>query len=96
MKKTWEFTRTSSMIFRYLELFFYIFISQTDTWTYMAMLYSMYTNAGLITLFYPMAVFGYALLNEVRPNYKFWRVVMTASLTILIIKFLCSIQIVRH
>jgi hypothetical protein len=33
------------------------------------MIYSMYTNAVLITMFYPLAVFGYALLDEVRPKY---------------------------
>ena len=56
------------------------------------MVYSMYTNAGLVTLFYPIAVFGYALLDEVRPSYKFWNVVMTYSLVLLCFKFMCSIE----
>lgn len=59
------------------------------------MIFSMYTNAGLITVFYPLAVFGYALLNEVRPNHKFWKVIMIFSICVLIIKFICSIQAVR-
>jgi hypothetical protein len=96
MKKTWEFTRNYSMVFRYIECFFYILVSCTDTWTYMAMIYSMYTNAGLITFFYPLTVFGYALLNETRPNHKFWRMVMTYSICLLIIKFTCSIQIIQE
>jgi len=83
------------MIFRYIEVFFYIFISQTDNWTYFAMIYSMYTNAGLITIFYPFAVFGYALLNEVRPDQTFWRKVMAYSLMLLIVKFVCSIDSIR-
>ena len=96
MKKTWEFTRNYSMLFRYVETLFYIIISCTDSLTYLAMIYSMFTNAGLITMFYPMAVFGYALLNEVRPSYKFWRVVLTYSLVVLIVKFVCSIELIRH
>jgi hypothetical protein len=93
MKKTWEFTRNTSMFFRYIECLFYIIISCTDTLTYCAMIFSMYTNAGLITLFYPIAVFGYALLDEVRPTYKFWNIVMSYSIFILIFKFLCSIDL---
>lgn len=95
MKKTWEYTRFSSMIFRYIETLFYIIISCTENLTYLSMIYSMYTNAGLITMFYPMVLFGYALLNEVRPNYKFWRMVLTYSIIILTVKFICSLQAIR-
>jgi hypothetical protein len=95
MKKTWEFTRFYSMFFRYLETLFYIIISQTGTFTYFAMIYSMYTNAGLITWFYPMSIFGYALLNEVRPSYQYWRVILTYSIIILTIKFICSLDGIR-
>jgi len=52
----------------------------------------MYTNGGLVTFFYPVAVFGYALMYEVRPSYKFWNVVMIYSICILLFKFLCSIE----
>jgi len=94
MKKTWEFTRNSSMFFRYIECFFYIIISCTDTLTYFAMIFSMYTNAGLVTIFYPIVIFGFALLNEIRPSYKFWNMVMTYSIFLLIFKFIFSIDIV--
>jgi len=91
MKKTWEYTRTYSMFWRYIETLFYILISNTENFTYFAMLLSMYTNAGLITFFYPMSLFGYALLNEVRPSYKYWRIILTYSIIILTIKFSCSL-----
>jgi hypothetical protein len=32
------------------------------------MIMSMYQNAGLISLFYPIAVFGFAALEEKRPK----------------------------
>ncbi len=36
------------------------------------MIISMYFNAGLISLIYPISVFGYALVEETRPNKNFW------------------------
>lgn len=96
MKKTWEFTRTSSMLFRYIECLFYIIISCTDSLTYAAMIFSMYTNAGLITMFYPLAVFGYALLDEVRPKYQFWNTVMAYSMFVLVFKFIFSVEFFRE
>ena len=36
------------------------------------MIFSMYMNAGFISLPYPFAVFGWALLEERRPGKKFW------------------------
>jgi hypothetical protein len=32
----------------------------------------MYKNAGIISIPYPIAVFGYALLEETRPRKEFW------------------------
>ena len=96
MKKTWDYTRFYSMIFRYIETLFYIIISNTGALIYTAMMYSMYQNAGIITIFYPASLFGYALLNEVRPNYKYWRLILTYSICLLTIKFICSLYVVRH
>jgi hypothetical protein len=64
MKLTWEFTRPWSMVYHYIETFFYIIISQSSNITYFAMIMSMYQNAGIISIFYPIAVFGYAMLEE--------------------------------
>jgi len=38
----------------------------------MMMIYSTYENAGLITIIYPFMIFGWALLEETRPNKTFW------------------------
>jgi len=50
----------------------YITISNTQNLTYLCMILSMYMNAGLISVIYPIAVFGYALIEETRPRKEFW------------------------
>jgi len=81
------------MFIRYIETFFYIIISQTDSLIYFFMLMSMYQNAGIISLFYPIAVLGYALLEETRPSYNFWRIVGSYTICILLFKFIMNISI---
>ena len=68
MIRTWDFTRRFSMFFKLLETFFYIIISNTQNLIYFSMMFSMYMNNGLISLVYPISIFGYALLEETRPR----------------------------
>lgn len=51
------------------------------------MIYSMYQNAGIISLIYPVMVFGYAMLEEVRPKKEFWTVVRFYTIFVVIFKF---------
>jgi len=60
MKMTWDYTRTIPMLLHFIETFFYILISQSQNIIYFAMIFSMYQNAGMISIFYPIAVFGWA------------------------------------
>jgi hypothetical protein len=53
----------------------------------------MYTNAGLVSLFYPLAVFGYGLLEEKRPDKAFWKIVLKYSITLLFGKILINLEI---
>lgn len=53
----------------------------------------MYENAGFISLFYPIAVFGWALLEEKRPGTQFWIGVRTYTVLLLGFKFLCNLDI---
>jgi len=93
MRKTWEFTRTFPMMIRMIETFFYILISQTQTLIYFSMILSMYMNAGIISLIYPIAVFGYALLEETRPRKEFWSFIRVYTTVLLIFKFLMNLSI---
>ena len=72
LQKTWEFTRTGPLMLRFVETFFYILLSNTQQFLFVAMIYSMYQNAGLTSVFYPMAVFGFGMLEEVGPSRTFW------------------------
>jgi len=93
MKNTWEFTRPFSMFIRYIETIFHILISQSQNLVYFAMILSMYENAGLVSLFYPIAVFGYAILEEKRPKKSFWIMVRKYTVVLLIFKFILNLQI---
>ena len=59
------------------------------------MVMSLYTNAGIVALIYPFAVFGYALLEETRPNKGFWRFMLTYSLSVLFLKYVVNLNLVH-
>lgn len=87
LQNTWRFTRHSSMFFKYIELFSYVIISNTNQVIYFCMFYSMFETAGLLTILYPFALFGYALIEETRPRKGFWTFVRIYTTIILFIKF---------
>lgn len=60
LKLTWDFTRTLPLMLHFIETFFYMIISQSQSLIYFFMLLSMYMNAGVISLPYPIAVLGWA------------------------------------
>lgn len=92
MPRTWEFTRVCSMLQKLLETMFYIIISHTQGLIYLAMVLSMFVNAGLTSLVYPLAVFGYALLEETRPRKEFWHYVRAYTTVILFAKFFMNLS----
>lgn len=51
------------------------------------MILSMMVNQGLISLIYPLAVFGYALVEERRPGKKFWDFMIKYTIFVLMAKF---------
>lgn len=92
MKMTWDYTRSLPMMLHFIETFFYMMISNSQNIVYFSMIFSMYENAGLISLFYPIAVFGWALLEERRPGNKFWTVVRYYTEMLLAFKFLFNLD----
>lgn len=52
------------------------------------MIISMMKNAGLVSLIYPMVVFGYALMEEINPRKRFWYTIMIYTEVLILIKFL--------
>jgi len=93
MRRTWEFTRTGSMLHKLLETLVYIFISNTSVLLYLAFVYSMFQNSGLISLVYTFSMFGYALLEETRPRKSYWEWIRGYTLFVLILKFVMNLKI---
>ena len=93
MERTWEFTRPVSMLFKLIETFFYILISNTQNLIYLSMMYSMFMNAGLISIVYPFSIFGYALLEETRPRNFFWEIVRKYTTFLLFLKFTINLSV---
>lgn len=93
MSRTWEFTRPRSIVFKLFETMAYITISNTQNLTYLCMILSMYMNAGLISVIYPIAVFGYALIEETRPRKEFWNFIRSYTTGLLFFKFIVNLSI---
>lgn len=55
----------------------------------------MYQNAGLISIGYPMMIFGYALFEETRPRKEFWEFVRKYTMFLLFFKFLVNLSILE-
>jgi len=53
------------------------------------MIFSMYVNAGIVSLFYPFAAFGYGMLEEQRPSKGFWSLIQSYSIYLLFAKIIC-------
>lgn len=95
MKRTWEFTRPASMMHKLLETFFYIIISNTQNLIYLSMMFSMYANAGILSIVYPISLFGYALIEETRPRKEYWVFIRSYTSFLVFIKFIANLAIMN-
>jgi hypothetical protein len=76
MARTQEQTKFSRMLRQYIRLVSEIIVTYSDSVCYILMIVSMMKNAGLISIFYPIFVFGYALMEEINPGKKVWLILM--------------------
>lgn len=95
MRVTWNFTRTWPLIQRLIETVFHIIISQTQNLIYLSMVFSMYQNAGLISVFYPIMAFGWGMVNETRPKKEYWRIIRLYTTFLLLAKFIFNLAIME-
>jgi hypothetical protein len=51
-------------------------------------LVSMMKNAGLISIIYPIFVFGYALMEEINPRKRIWYLLMIYTQILIMSKFI--------
>jgi hypothetical protein len=73
MVMTQEFLETKNILISIAGGFCEYFASNCASVAYTFMILSMILNAGCISLLYPLAVFGYALMEEERPGRHFWK-----------------------
>lgn len=67
-------------------------VTYSDFICYLLMIVSMMKNAGVISLPYPLIVFGYALMEEVNPKKQFWYGILIYTEALIMIKFLFQLQ----
>jgi len=75
------------MIVRFLSLIIEFIVTYSDYFCYLFMLVSMMVSAGILTLFYPFIVFGYALLEENNPSKTCWKVILVYTMGLVLIMF---------
>jgi hypothetical protein len=86
LKKTETYMKFWSIFNRYLTVVPRIAATHSDLLCYFCMIFSMMINAGLISIVYPFAVFGYAILQENRPSFRFWKTMLYYTSFIIILK----------
>ena len=96
MKMSFEFTRSFAMFINYIETFFCILVSQSEAFIYIGMIFSMYMNAGVISLFYPFMAFGYGMLEEKRTGKVFFRWIRWYTTGLLLFKFVVTLRIAKE
>lgn len=96
MPETSELIKFSSISVSIIGAFFKGIQSEAARITYLCMIMSMILNASFITIFYPMAVFGFALMEERRPGKTFWNIMATYTIVILFLKMLIQLDILVY
>ena len=76
------------------EIFSY-FLNNFHWLCYIIMILNHMFQASLLTLFYPISIFCYALLEYPRPSKYYWKIVLIYTVFILMIKFIIHIEVLR-
>jgi hypothetical protein len=92
MPETSEFIKFSRISVALIESIPMALLSQAAALSYLSMILSMILNAGLVSIFYPFAVFGYALMEEGRPKSQFWSIMSIYTIFVLALKFIVQLD----
>jgi hypothetical protein len=93
MPETKEFVKFSRIWISFFGVIPKALISKMAPIAYIFMIISMITNAGFISILYPFAVFGYALMEEGRPPKHFWNFVIFYTTMIIFLKTVFQLDI---
>jgi hypothetical protein len=88
MKRTRELVKFGKLVQQYMQLVVEMVGTHSDLVCYVFMIISMMKNAGLISLVYPFAVFGYGLMEEINPRKRLWYAIMIYTEALILVKFL--------
>ena len=92
LRQTTDFCKWDNIMLNCVTALTQALISNTQKLAYFFMLLSIFTNAGLISIIYPLAVFGYALLEETRPSRQFWRIMLYYSISVICAKCIMNLS----
>ena len=81
-------TDRKKMIFNIFSTFIYCFISYTSSLAYLFMFLNCMCTGNLISLFYPLSVLLYALIEDPRPRSTYWSVILIYAEVVILFKFL--------
>lgn len=87
MRRTQDQLRFSKIVTAYIRLMFEIVATYSDSICYILMIVSMMKNAGLISILYPLVVFGYSLMEEINPRKRIWYILMIYTELLILTKF---------
>jgi hypothetical protein len=68
-------------------------VSQTENIVFAIMFLNFAMNANLLSLVLPLTVCYYAILENPRPSYKYWKLVTSYMLVVIFLKFLVQLPI---
>jgi hypothetical protein len=92
MRRTQDQLRFSKIVSAYIRLLFEIIATYSDSICYILMIVSMMKNAGLISILYPLVVFGYSLMEEINPKKRIWYMLMIYTELLILIKFVFQLS----
>ena len=82
---------TKQIVIDIMFLLLKILYSSSDLICYLAMIIAHAYYGTLLSLVYPLGVFGYALLARSRPHGKFWRIMLIYTGVVIVLKYIISI-----
>ena len=81
-------TETKTMIFNIFSTLIYSIVSYTSSIAYMFMFLNCMCTGNLMSMFYPLSVLLYALLEDPRPKSRYWSIILIYAECVILFKFL--------
>jgi len=78
------------MFVKYIKLINQIFSSNLDIVCYLSMMMTTFISPGILTMVYPLSIFGYAIIEETKPGKKYWLSVVLYTQIIIICEFIIT------